>query len=65
MPAAALAPILGHLSDNGGAYRRWQERMIRYRRGHRISRSSRPRTGCRARVPATRLDINGRDSSKR
>ena len=36
---------LGQLGDNGAAYRRWQERMLRYRRGSKTGgrRSLRPR----------------------
>ena len=28
-------PELGQLGDNGAAYRRWQKRMLRYRRGNK------------------------------
>ena len=38
--SACLNPDLGQLGDDGEAYRRWQARMIRYRREDKPSRSN-------------------------
>ena len=34
--SGCINPELGQLGDNGDAYRRWQDRMLRYRRGNKI-----------------------------
>ena len=33
--SGCINPELGQLGDNGAAYRRWQERMLPYRRGNK------------------------------
>ena len=50
--SGCINPELGQIGDNGAAYRRWQERMLRYRHGNKTGgpgtssrKGGRPRLG--------------------